>query len=43
MTGYAESAANSSFLEKGMEIITKPFTMDKLAAKIRETLENQPR
>jgi CheY-like chemotaxis protein len=43
MTGYAESAATSGFLEKGMEIITKPFTMDKLAVKIRETLENQPR
>ena len=43
MTGYAESAATSGFLEKGMEIITKPFTMDRLAVKIRETLENQPR
>ena len=36
MTGYAESAASSEFLEKGMEIIGKPFTMEKLAAKIRE-------
>jgi signal transduction histidine kinase/CheY-like chemotaxis protein len=43
MTGYAESAATSGFLEKGMEIITKPFTMDKLAAKIRETLEKPAR
>ena len=41
MTGYAESAANSEFLEKGMQIIAKPFTMDKLAVKIRETLESR--
>jgi PAS domain S-box-containing protein len=40
MTGYAENAASSEFLEKNMEIISKPFTMDKLAAKIREIVEN---
>ena len=39
MTGYAESAANSEFLEKGMQMIAKPFTMDKLAAKISGILE----
>ena len=39
MTGYAESAAGSSFLDSGMEIISKPFTMDKLAIKIREMIE----
>jgi PAS domain S-box-containing protein len=43
MTGYAENAAGKSFLEKGMEIITKPFTMDILATKIREIIESRPR
>ena len=41
MTGYAESAASSEFLGKDMEIISKPFTMDKLAGKIREIVERQ--
>ena len=40
MTGYAESAASGEFLEKGMQIISKPFTMDKLAAKIREMIDS---
>ena len=40
MTGYAESAASGEFLDKGMQIISKPFTMDKLAAKIREMIES---
>jgi PAS domain S-box-containing protein len=39
MTGYAEIAAGSSFLGSGMEIISKPFTMDSLAMKIREMIE----
>ena len=39
MTGYAESAAGSEFLEKGMQIICKPFTVDTLAAKIQEVIE----
>jgi PAS domain S-box-containing protein len=39
MTGYAEGAAGDEFLEEGMEIITKPFTMDKLANKIRDMVE----
>ena len=39
VTGYAEDAAGSSFLEPGMEIITKPFTMEVLASKIREMIE----
>jgi PAS domain S-box-containing protein len=42
MTGYAEKAAAKSFLGTGMEIITKPFTMDILAVKIREMIENKP-
>ncbi|WP_142848183.1 PAS domain-containing protein [Telmatospirillum sp. J64-1] len=40
MTGYAETAAVASgFLEPGMELITKPFAMDVLAARIREMIE----
>ncbi|MES2605709.1 MAG: PAS domain S-box protein [Pseudomonadota bacterium] len=39
MTGYADKAASRSFLGKGMEIITKPFNMDVMAAKIREIIE----
>jgi PAS domain S-box-containing protein len=42
-TGYAEKAAGSSFLEPGMEIITKPFAMDELAARIRQMIERGPR
>jgi hypothetical protein len=40
VTGYAENAAGSSFLEPGMEMIAKPFTMDMLASKIREMIES---
>ncbi|HEY5757465.1 MAG TPA: PAS domain S-box protein [Steroidobacter sp.] len=39
MTGYAEQAAGSAFLDEGMEIITKPFNMDVLASRIREMIE----
>lgn len=39
MTGYAENAAGNSFLGSGMEIISKPFTLDNLAVKIREIIE----
>jgi DNA-binding response OmpR family regulator len=36
ITGYAESAAiTSGFLLPGMEMITKPFPVDALAAKVR--------
>jgi PAS domain S-box-containing protein len=41
MTGYAEKAASSSFLEDGMEIIMKPFNMDVLAARIRDLIESR--
>jgi PAS domain S-box-containing protein len=41
MTGYAENAASAQgFLEPGMTLITKPFGMDVLAAKIRATIED---
>ena len=40
MTGYAETAASAQgFLEPGMALITKPFAMADLAAKIRATIE----
>ena len=39
MTGYTQSAASrADFLAPGMEMIAKPFSMDELAAKIREML-----
>ena len=40
MTGYAESIAMSDgFLEPGMTLITKPFALDDLMAKVRAILE----
>ncbi len=45
ITGYAENAAvRGGFLAPGMEMVTKPFALDALAAKIREMLqvEGQP-
>ncbi len=40
MTGYAESAAASEgFLDAGMTIITKPFNVDSLLAKVRNALD----
>ena len=40
MTGYAEVAASAEgFLEPGMALITKPFAMTELAAKIRSAIE----
>ena len=39
ITGYAENAAlTSGFLLPGMEIVTKPFATETLAAKIRSML-----
>jgi CheY-like chemotaxis protein len=41
ITGYAENAAvGSGRLEKGMFVITKPFQMEALAARIREIIEH---
>jgi len=40
MTGYAEGAALASgFLQPGMELMTKPFALDTLAARLRDLLE----
>ena len=39
ITGYAENAVlNHGHLEPGMQVITKPFTMEALASRIREML-----
>jgi len=39
ITGYAENAALShGFLEPGMEMVTKPFAVDALAARIRDMI-----
>jgi PAS domain S-box-containing protein len=41
MTGYAENAVSAQgFLEPGMALITKPFAVDALAAKIRTIIES---
>ena len=40
ITGYAENAAvGNGHLEPGMELLTKPFTMDALAAKVADMLK----
>ena len=40
MTGYAENAAVANgFLEPGMQMITKPFAIDTLTARIRDMIE----
>ena len=38
MTGYAEQAASSGFLDAGMDLISKPFQIDHLAARVRDML-----
>ncbi|MDO9412031.1 MAG: PAS domain-containing protein [Pseudolabrys sp.] len=41
ITGYAEnSILANGILDKGMQIVTKPFEMDALAGKIRELIES---
>ena len=42
MTGYAENAALASgFLEPGMQMVTKPFAMEILTARIRDMLRTE--
>lgn len=39
MTGYAETAAErQGFLEDGMDMVAKPFSIDQLATKIRSMI-----
>jgi PAS domain S-box-containing protein len=41
MTGYAETASRADgFLEPGMQMITKPFAIDSLAARIKAIIES---
>ncbi|WP_018261425.1 PAS domain-containing hybrid sensor histidine kinase/response regulator [Methylobacterium sp. WSM2598] len=40
ITGYAENAAiGNGYLEPGMQVLTKPFVMESLAARIRAMIE----
>lgn len=42
ITGYAENAAfGNGHLEPGMELLTKPFTLDDLTHKVREMLSSR--
>ncbi|MEO8384191.1 MAG: PAS domain S-box protein [Betaproteobacteria bacterium] len=44
MTGYAENAALADgFLERGMQMITKPFSMEKLTGRIRDMFDERER
>jgi len=39
ITGYAENAAvGNGHLEPGMELLTKPFTLDALTSKVNEMM-----
>jgi DNA-binding response OmpR family regulator len=43
ITGYAENAAvRGGFLAAGMDMLSKPFALDTLGAKIREMIEREP-
>ena len=40
VTGYAENAAvRGDFLDAGMDMLTKPFALDALGAKVRTMIE----
>jgi PAS domain S-box-containing protein len=41
MTGYAESASSADFLGEGMEMVTKPVSMDILTSRIRAIMAAQ--
>ena len=41
ITGYAENAAvGNGHLERGMQVVTKPFAMEAIASKIHEMIES---
>ncbi len=43
MTGYARNAqVRSDFLEEGMDLLTKPFSIDELAQRVRGLIEAPP-
>ena len=39
ITGYAGPVVRAEFLEEGMDMITKPFTLDAFAVRVRDMLE----
>ena len=40
VTGYAENAMfRADFLDAGMDMLTKPFALDSLGAKVRTMME----
>jgi DNA-binding NtrC family response regulator len=42
VTGYAESAAiRGEFLDPSMDMLTKPFALDSLGAKVRSMTERE--
>jgi FixJ family two-component response regulator len=43
MTGYTRNAVvHGGMVDPGVQLIGKPFTLDQIAAKIRETLAEKP-
>jgi len=43
MTGYAQKAAErQGFLEDGMDMVAKPFSIELLAGKIRTMISQNP-
>ena len=42
MTGYAKEAeVRGDFLDDGMDLLTKPFTIDELAQRVRRLIESR--
>ncbi|MDP9009816.1 MAG: PAS domain S-box protein [Pseudomonadota bacterium] len=41
ISGYAENAIHGDFLEPGMEMLTKPFTLDDLGAKVHAMINRK--
>lgn len=42
MTGYAEQAISSGFLEAGMDLISKPFAIEQFGTRVRNMLTHRP-
>jgi DNA-binding response OmpR family regulator len=39
VTGYADATVRGDFLDAGMDMLTKPFALDVLGAKVRAMIE----